>query len=64
MWPTNRNTRHRSEDSYNPPDDIDGSESSSFDDPALAPLAYLQAVPPPRRHPVDEKALMRLAYRP
>jgi hypothetical protein len=24
----------------------------------LAPLAYLQNVPPPRRHPLDEKALM------
>ena len=24
----------------------------------LAPLAYLQNIPPPRRHPLDEKALM------
>lgn len=27
----------------------------------LAPLAYLQAIPPPRRHPLDEKALMSFA---
>lgn len=26
----------------------------------LAPLAYLQNIPPPRRHPMDEKALMSL----
>jgi hypothetical protein len=25
---------------------------------ALAPLDYLQNIPPPRRHPLDEKALM------
>jgi Gti1/Pac2 family transcription factor len=24
----------------------------------LAPLTYLQTIPPPRRHPLDEKALM------
>ncbi|KAF9462457.1 Gti1/Pac2 family-domain-containing protein [Collybia nuda] len=27
----------------------------------LAPLAYLQNIPPPRRHPLDEKALMSFA---
>ncbi|KAJ3759175.1 Gti1/Pac2 family-domain-containing protein [Lentinula raphanica] len=26
--------------------------------PSLAPLAYLENIPPPRRHPVDEEALM------
>ncbi|KAJ4483970.1 Gti1/Pac2 family-domain-containing protein [Lentinula aciculospora] len=26
--------------------------------PILAPLAYLQNIPPPRRHPLDEEALM------
>jgi hypothetical protein len=30
----------------------------------LAPLAYLQAMPPLRRHPEDEKTLMLLASRP
>ncbi|KIK69335.1 hypothetical protein GYMLUDRAFT_237148 [Collybiopsis luxurians FD-317 M1] len=30
----------------------------------LAPLAYLQAMPPPRRHPEDEKTLMLFASRP
>ncbi|KAJ3989504.1 Gti1/Pac2 family-domain-containing protein [Lentinula detonsa] len=30
----------------------------------LAPLAYLQSMPPPRRHPEDEKTLMLLASRP
>ncbi|KAF9010605.1 Gti1/Pac2 family-domain-containing protein [Cyathus striatus] len=37
-----------------------GSSTSSDDSPeALAPLAYLQNIAPPRRHPVDEKTLMR-----
>jgi hypothetical protein len=35
------------------------SSASSDDNPnSLAPLTYLQNVPPPRRHPMDEKALM------
>ncbi|TFK70622.1 hypothetical protein BDN72DRAFT_870233 [Pluteus cervinus] len=34
------------------------SVSSSENSPgSLAPLAYLQNIPPPRRHPIDEKAL-------
>ncbi|TFK25215.1 hypothetical protein FA15DRAFT_591012 [Coprinopsis marcescibilis] len=39
--------------SYSPtsPDD-------SGSDSGLAPLAYLQSRPPPRRHPIDEKTLM------
>lgn len=37
-----------------------GSPVSSDDTPesGLAPLAYLQNIPPPRRHPIDEKTLM------
>lgn len=37
-----------------------GSSVSSDDSPdsSLAPLAYLQNIPPPRRHPIDEKTLM------
>ncbi|TFK44307.1 Gti1/Pac2 family-domain-containing protein [Crucibulum laeve] len=37
-----------------------GSSASSDDSSpdGLAPLAYLQTIPPPRRHPVDEKTLM------
>jgi len=35
------------------------SSDSSDDNPnSLAPLTYLQNIPPPRRHPMDEKALM------
>lgn len=35
------------------------SSASSDDNPnSLAPLTYLQNIPPPRRHPMDEKALM------
>ncbi|KAF8635234.1 hypothetical protein AX17_004007 [Amanita inopinata Kibby_2008] len=37
-----------------------GSKSASPDDSgpeSLAPLAYLENIPPPRRHPLDEKAL-------
>ncbi|GLB37789.1 putative gti1/Pac2 family protein [Lyophyllum shimeji] len=30
----------------------------------LAPLEYLQSIPPHRRHPVDEEALMSLAKKP
>ncbi|RDB25457.1 cAMP-independent regulatory protein pac2 [Hypsizygus marmoreus] len=30
----------------------------------LAPLAYLQNIPPPRRHPMDEEALMSFTKRP
>jgi hypothetical protein len=33
---------------------------SSNHAPDLAPLAYLQTIAPPRRHPLDEKALMAL----
>lgn len=37
-----------------------GSSTSSDDSPeCLAPLEYLQNIQPLRRHPVDEKALMR-----
>ncbi|EKM80597.1 hypothetical protein AGABI1DRAFT_112366 [Agaricus bisporus var. burnettii JB137-S8] len=37
------------------------SSASSDDSPeCLAPLEYLQNIPPPRRHPIDEKALMQL----
>ncbi|KAJ3523884.1 hypothetical protein NMY22_g11238 [Coprinellus aureogranulatus] len=32
--------------------------SDELPDSSLAPLAYLQNCPPPRRHPVDEKTLM------
>lgn len=32
--------------------------SQSKSGEALAPLAYLENIPPPRRHPLDEKALM------
>lgn len=38
-----------------------GSASSASSDDnsnSLAPLTYLQNIPPPRRHPMDEKALM------
>ncbi|EDR01590.1 uncharacterized protein LACBIDRAFT_310627 [Laccaria bicolor S238N-H82] len=37
-----------------------GSASSASDDNPnrLAPLTYLENIPPPRRHPMDEKALM------
>jgi hypothetical protein len=39
------------------------SSASSDDGPdGLAPLEYLQNIPPPRRHPIDEKALMRLNF--
>jgi len=33
-------------------------DSGSGSDSGLAPLAYLQNIPPPRRHPIDEKVLM------
>jgi len=41
-----------------------GSDSTSTDDgglEGLAPLAYLENIPPPRRHPLDEKALKLLS---
>ncbi|KAF8629897.1 hypothetical protein AX15_003253 [Amanita polypyramis BW_CC] len=41
-----------------------GSDSTSTDDggpEGLAPLAYLETIPPPRRHPLDEKALKLLS---
>ncbi|KAG6866397.1 hypothetical protein C0991_004682 [Blastosporella zonata] len=34
------------------------STASSNNTDLLAPLAYLKAIPPPRRHPLDEEALM------
>ncbi|EAU91089.2 hypothetical protein CC1G_03257 [Coprinopsis cinerea okayama7 len=34
------------------------SADDSGSDSGLAPLAYLQNIPPPRRHPIDEKTLM------
>jgi hypothetical protein len=37
-----------------------GSTSSDDSPDSLAPLEYLQNIQPLRRHPVDEKALMRL----
>jgi hypothetical protein len=35
-----------------------GNRSKSYKADDLAPLAYLQNIPPPLRHPMDEKALM------
>ena len=32
--------------------------SDSGSDSSLAPLEYLKTIPPPRRHPIDEKTLM------
>lgn len=40
---------------------VPGSPATSDEGPldaSLAPLAYLQNIPPPRRHPIDEKTLM------
>lgn len=66
MWPTEATSSPRSpaDQRYGDIDGSDRSESSTNDDPSLAPLTYLQSVPPPRRHPIDEKTLMRLGYRP
>jgi hypothetical protein len=35
-----------------------GNRSKSFNADNLAPLTYLQSIPPSRRHPLDEEALM------
>lgn len=44
---------HSHEDTGNMPDN--GNQGAT-----LAPLQYLQSIPPPRRHVVDEMALIRL----
>ncbi|KAJ7594435.1 hypothetical protein C8J56DRAFT_437429 [Mycena floridula] len=57
IWPTASREQRYS------PGELDSSESSSTcsgQDESLAPLTYLQTIPPSRRHPIDEKMMMRL----